>query len=663
MSSTKIVKRKAKGFFKETDLLVIKEAVQTCHDIMTNASILVRSYYLKLFQENHPIDDDTKILELTKEHLSIASSIIQGATTLSTRKTSSEDKRNSKNLIFNDMLHTFKDMHSRLPGNHIINSNFSLSHILQYSMDGLLTCYHKNINMHFKRYPKRYITCDLISKNYEKKEAKRIAWNIVRFHFYDHQIEDETSTSLIQNYEFLFPKKQTVDKPRCWDICKHPWMYLYKMVMINQSLENDFMNVDETHRKLFNPLPFYSSFVPMHIRFDTSGIAQLLMTKERIKEFKDLYELENTVSLNMSTKKDMLSSFKKLFGREPKSKEEEGLYATSLWAFITNLKTCKHWKEINKVYKNVSWVFDNAVITDGVSVSIQIANDETFGRKVFGTKRKVVEVVNVVDEEYFKVTKKHKILGCDPGKRDILAITDGFKTIRYTKGQRDQDTFLKVRQNVTLSKKRNCNLETYETQVMNRYSKRSCNPLTFHRYVCIRKKKEVELSNLYGNPVFREFKFTCHVKTKSSEDRFKDKVIKTFSSTNMNTEGCCIDPCMLSNAIKGVSTSKDIVIGWGNWGKTPNVVKGVGPTPGIGIRKRFSSIFRTVTVNENMTSKTCPCCENMTLKIHNKHHLLRCTNEDCKSRWWNRNVVGSFNILKRYLKSLYPETETSGNGL
>jgi transposase len=329
------------------------------------------------------------------------------------------------------------------------------------------------------------------------------------------------------------------------------------------------------------------------------------------------------------------------------------------------LKTCRQWKDINKSYDNISWVFDNAIITDGVSVSFQVTNEEIFGRKVFGRKRKVI-TEDGEDKENFEVTKRHKILGCDPGKRDILTITDGFKTIRYTKGQRDQDVYSKARKKVTLSMKRKYDIETYESQVMNKYSKRSCNPIIFHRYVCLRKRKENEFNNLYRHPVFREFKFTNYVKTKSSEDRFKHKVEKTFSSSNNKTHGCCNDPLILSNA---QLNSKDIIIGWGDWGKTPNILKGVGPTPGIGIRKRFSSKFKVVSVNEYMTSKTCPCCKDMTLKVHNKHHLLRCTNDECKSRWWNRNVVGSFNILERCLKqslnlkSNLQETDVRGNTL
>lgn len=680
MSTTRVVKRKARGFFKQEDITVIKDAVQTCNDIMTNTSILVRYYYLKWFQEHHPLLDDAITLELTKEHFTIASKVIQGATSICIRSKTNSDVKSTKQHIFDEMYVSFREMYCRLPGNHIVNSKYSLSHVLQYSIDNLLTSYKTNITTHFPKYPKRYITCDLLQKGLDYKEAKKVAWKIIQNYFYDEPIDDTVVKNLIDSYEFLFPKKQNTDKPRCWDICVNPWIYLYKMVMINQSLETEFPMLSNKYRKLYNPLPFHSTFVPMHIRLDTSGISQLLMNNERIKLFKEIYEAEQNVSLNMSSKADMLSSFKKLFGREATSKKEEGHYATSLWSFITNLQTCRQWHDINHSNQDTEWVFDNAVVTDGVSISFQVTKEEIFGRKAFGRKKKKQndneDIEQNVEEEIKRskkrkakqqptnaeVTKKNKILGCDPGKRDILTITDGYKTIRYTKGQRDQDTYNKIRRNVTLKKKRKENLETFETQIMNKYSKRSCIPMVFSRYVCSRKRKEQEFRILYSHTVFRQFKFTSYVKTKSSEDRFKDKVFKTFSPSNVDTFGSCGNHAMISNARKSVASSKDIVIGWGNWGKSPNALKGVGSTPGIGIRTRFNSVFKTVTVDEHMTSKTCSCCKNVTLKVHNKHHLLRCTNDECRSRWWNRNVVGSFNILQRYLKIIYPEIETSGNG-
>lgn len=98
--------------------------------------------------------------------------------------------------------------------------------------------------------------------------------------------------------------------------------------------------------------------------------------------------------------------------------------------------------------------------------------------------------------------------------------------------------------------------------------------------------------------------------------------------------------------------------GYGNGGKGMNNLKGTQAAPNVKIKRHLESYFKVFSQDEHFTSKTCPCCKGRCLHSFTKkkgenefkkHHLLRCTNVDCKSRWWNRNVVGSFNILKKFL--------------
>ena len=79
----------------------------------------------------------------------------------------------------------------------------------------------------------------------------------------------------------------------------------------------------------------------------------------------------------------------------------------------------------------------------------------------------------------------------------------------------------------------------------------------------------------------------------------------------------------------------------------------------------LSSVMNSIKVIEDFTSQKCPCCggkvENPIIgkkyihpegfKEYSKHHLLHCTNADCHSRWWNRNVLGSYNILMNFISN------------
>jgi hypothetical protein len=557
----KVIKRKLTGFFKPEDKDIIKEAIKNVHYIITNTSILFRTYYLDWF-EKHRLDND--ILIIDKNILNLACRVVQGEVELKTRNNQRfQDKRldkassKSKNVDieklkeqevemkktssdqFTQMVELYKKMYYDLD----ISSNdtkLSLSHILSYSLENLLTAYENNVSFHFTKYPKRYIICKLISENKTFTEAKYLASKIIAKYFYDADIEISQDID-IERFSLLFPNKQKDDKPRCYEIQVYPWLYLKKMVEINSLLEYSFKDIDEKYRKLLNPLPYHNSFIPNHIRLDTSGLCHLLMSKDKIDKFKTWYEIEHPKeTLNMKTKIDMLSSFEKLFGRKSTSKREEGLFATDLWNFLTNLKSCKQWKEINNVkFHGKTWIFDNSILTDGVSISFQVSNNETFGKKCKTFKKKKPKKDKESQTiDFTSIDTSKKFLGNDPGKRDILAVTDGYKTIKYTRGQREQETLRITRSNISLKKRRKDNIEKYETTVLSQFNSKSCCQEEFIKYARARKQIEKKALTSYNHSLYRQFKFLIFTKEKSSEDKFADRIRRSFAKSSVKDKIC-----------------------------------------------------------------------------------------------------------------------------
>jgi hypothetical protein len=107
---------------------------------------------------------------------------------------------------------------------------------------------------------------------------------------------------------------------------------------------------------------------------------------------------------------------------------------------------------------------------------------------------------------------------------------------------------------------------------------------------------------------------------------------------NLSGSHARVGTCPFINFVKNQSNKSDatkLLIGWGNWGRSPNL-KGSAPTPGIGLRRRAAQRFETITIPEAYTSKTCPRCQTRTLinpkvgekYVTAKHHLLRCTDDD-----------------------------------
>lgn len=682
----KIVKRKITGFFKPDDLIVVRNAVLIHNETITKASMLARAFLLKY--PNTQLSDDclTDLLNLSCSVVKGKKYTIRRSKKLKTdanleEKKKFEDKKKAKKLsdkwkkdIYKELL----DLHPLLFGKSFIKTKCSISNSLDYSVANLVTAYKNNVIAHFPKYVKRCIYCQMLQSYLKHKKQdedslpkpikdkiKKNAGLLTSFLVFD-KLESLDNIVPVLNtktdqkyYKNILPNKATQDKPLCYDMSVDPFSFLPYMIKINRMLQYDFPLLNEQTKRLLNPIPFHTSNVPIHMRLDTSGLCQLLMNKDRIKEFKSQYELEHPgTSLNMKQKSDMLSSYKKLFGKEAKDKKEEGYYATSLWSFLTNLDTCKQRKELYCTIKKDEYVFDNAIILDGYSVSFQINKLSEFGRKVFGQKSKTATDNETSDQttkpKPINITKHTKIISTDPGKKDIAAMTDGITTITYTRGQRNQDTFQLSKRKQTLKRRKKADLETFETSLLNKYPKKSCTLEIFAMYCLTRESKINELTNLYSHPYFRQSKFTTYCKIKSSEKKFIDKVNKTFLPSNTKTHTCSNNK-IYSNASKH---AKRIVLAWGDWGKAPNALRNGSPTPGIGIRRRFESYFPTTIIGEKMTSQTCPCCKKEktlakpTLNGVTRHHLLRCTNDNCQSRWWNRNVVGSYNILVRALNQI-----------
>ena len=740
--TTEVVKRKLTNYFDHADRLIILQAVDDVHNILVNASMLLRAYYLKNFEnvlemtkktKKSEILDDKDSLIITKDIIKICCDIVQDDKIKKHSKTALKDdtKEENKRLIneyndrvFADVLNVANDI-----PNLISISKLSISHILAYSVETLLTAYENNIVAHFPKYLKKYIRCDLITKYPEdfvlEKTQRYISSYVSRKILYNIDLPTDFprkyDDDIIRYTRLLMPHSNVVHHNRDYDIKKYKWEYLHRMVYINRCLETDFNDVPSKLRKLYNPLPFHSSNIPNHIRLDTSGITQLLMNKQRISDFILNYKGKFNIELKMKNKGDMLSSFLKLTGKVGTLKEQAE-FSSEFWYFfspkarpkIDNVNRIQREKNKSKNFqdfvqkrKNGDWRFDNAIVTDGYSASFQITKEELFGKKLKfvkqdeakikkqderdakekGNKESIIKLSEFPDtESWTGWGNSFKTLSLDPGKNDILCLTDGRKVLRYTRAKRQKDThfhtktrlFLKFRKKCQISC--NTNIHDFESEILSLTISKSCVYKSFIDYINLKLSIATSSRQLYRKPIFRQWRFLTYVKTKSSEAKFIKKINNSFTPKKCSSE-IEKDKKILDARINRWqngsfhdkivrnynSKSNKIVIAWGNWGKNPNI-KGCAPTPGIGIRRRFAKVFETVTTCERMTSQECCCCRE---KVTNpqvgkwnksKHHLLHCTNANCCCRWWNRNVLGSYNILVKFISNENYIGDQSNNG-
>jgi hypothetical protein len=136
--------------------------------------------------------------------LDLASSIIQGAEKPQLRG----ERKNDANLIaiFNQL----KNVKIDVFGDAVVDSKHSLSQILNYSLENLITAYENNISSHFIKYPKKVITMRLIDQNIEKKDARRIAAIVSNHLFYDVPITSDIQGVDPIAFADLFPDKQII---------------------------------------------------------------------------------------------------------------------------------------------------------------------------------------------------------------------------------------------------------------------------------------------------------------------------------------------------------------------------------------------------------------------------------------------------------------------
>jgi hypothetical protein len=490
----------------------------------------------------------------------------------------------------------------------------------------------------------------------------------------------EKKTRLIdwieEHKNILIPQRNTILE---FDLPARPWIYLRYMVEMSRIIESQFPGT-----KLLSPIVLRRSFIPKHITIDTNALVQLLMSTEDIKGFAKQYKIDHNIELNLK-KANLGSSFKTIFGRDPIDDTEDFLYQQSYWNYLCRFD---HYK--NQINRKNGLTFGNSMSTDGCSVSLSLIFDKKKKKKKkrkVSKKKKKVSGEKIQDEFLETVPKNDTLyLSADPGKKDLVQITDGTNMIRYTRGQRNTDTKKKKYTEKSLRARRNIIIEGeyhgkdsilpgyypividptlayYEEVVMSKNSSKSCHFDTFIGWMKDKLHNENQQKACYEMPKFRNDRFSNYVLKKKSEDKFIKRLDEFVKKGRLKSSKHKSNDKIDSMIKKNVDKKKysHVVMFYGNWGKNPNL-KNNPPTPGIGLRRIIHKHIPTYTVNEAYTSKTCPCCKGITLEneilvgstrhVSEKHHLLRCQNVNCLSRWWNRNCAGAYNIMYKGIEEL-----------
>lgn len=652
------IKVKGTNLFSPEKWTTVRQVVEGVNKIVMKSTYLAKIYCL---QES----DNDNIIIMNKEFYDICFKVVMNQP-LQFRGVI-DDNKIRKSALYDNLMTIFLDV---FQGKFVDIGDISISQVFEYAAQQLETAMLNNIELHFVKYVNRYMYTYLYKSITDQKSLIAQAR---RHLLHDEECPEILSQWCNQHRLIIVPQReQPFDK----DLIRRPWEYLKHMIQMSKIIEQTFPKT-----KLLSPIILRRSYIPKHIHIDTNALVQLFMTEKEIKEFVEWYPDPNNRP-NLSNKKDLGSSFEKVFKRKPKNDEEDFMYQQQFWRFICKWNNPKFQRVLEDQRRGL--YFGNSIYTDGCSVSFNMV--EIKKKKKKEARQKTFK--NDKDDEFLTdciFDENTLYLGVDPGKGDLITVTDGYNKFRYTKSQRHFETKRQYFETKSLEKRRlgvilgefqtkdyiipgyhhttiDPSVAFYEEHILSMFNSKSCRVDHFVQWVKAKLKEEIVFEDTYKALKFRNIKFSKYTLNMSSEDKMihnlKSFIKEKRSSSKSKNCNDTIDKLIKANADK--KEYKKVVMLYGNWGKNPNL-KNSAPTPGIGLRRRIHKIIPTMTIDERYTSKTCPCCKGITLdyatlkphpkaKVLQKHHLLRCQNEECCSRWWNRNVVGAYNILYKGIK-------------
>ena len=440
------------------------------------------------------------------------------------------------------------------------------SKLLPYLATQMHTAIHNNLKEHFVTRLLRFInkTAEMYEEDLDKVEARKARRGLKNAIF-------ENKLSLVPDrYKAWYKEHRSHIAPSEWDKSlsydakANPERYLASSFYMNSVLE-------KMECKLFQPLSLRTSIVPHYITIDTASLMSFFADK--------------------GTKGALL--------RHVADNQER------FWNKLFNLD--------RRVFRQKGYDFNYTLQTDGVAVSLLFVREKHYSGKKKSTntitgERSTPPSIETFDADYYQALTGRTVVGVDPGKFNIVYMTDGEQKLRYTAYQRRTETMAKRNQRILLTEKQKRNIIERETELSDRNSK-TVDVDAFKEYVRAKNSMNAELRDFYGLALHRKMKWRQFVYTQRSEDKFLGRMRQLFGD--------------------------DALVAYGNWSRTTQMRHFV-PTKGVGMRRLISRHFETVLIDEFRTSKLCCNCskELSHVKIEqgeSKKKLFRClVCEECE---------------------------------
>ena len=554
---------------RETIQPVINHLVFEMNDLVIHTYQFIRLYVLHQYNKNLPLPDldETFILYCIK--------------TLGLRDNRGKKGKDTELL---EKLDVFYKTEYQPLLNHVKTNLKNTTFLLPYLATQIHTSLHNNFQEHFIQHFLRFINKTTNEITEDKTILFQFKKNLMELKETDIKFNEWKTTHLPD----ILPKN--IKKSIHYDIKVRPFDYLKGMLYMNSVLEKQ-------ENKLFQPLPLRNNIIPKHIILDTASIINLFCP-------------EKDKDGNKVKKGELLSNVK--------DNQNE------VWCNFFDLK--------NKIFKNKHYQFHNQIQTDGISCCLLFIRkdlkDKKWGSRVPILQDQEFHTIEDLSKEQLDTLKDRNIVGCDPGKRNLVYMMDkNGNKLQYTAPQRKRESKAKTNQRILFEEKKKYNIIQKETQLSFQNSK-SVDYEKFKKYLVEKDKLNKETIEFYKRETWRKMKFRQYSYGKKSIDTFLNKIKETFG--------------------------ENILIGYGNWSRSSQM-KHFMPTMNKGLRKLIHKKYDTITINECNTSKKCCGCHKDLEYYKDKEgkkvfRLLVCSNcvscENKKIVFRTRDANSSINIMK-----------------
>jgi hypothetical protein len=546
---------------------LINQLVFDINDLVVHTYQFIRLYILHIYHKNEPLPEITETF------------VLYCLKTLGVRDNRG---RQSVDTDLVEKLETFYVTEYQPLLNHTKVSLKNTTFLLPYVASQIFTCLSNNVQEHFLQHLLRFIN----------KTTEDITSDKTQLHTFKHKLVFlENTDNIFQKWKtthlrYVFPSN--IKKNVMYDVKVRPLAYLKGMLYMNSVLELQ-------DKKLFQPLPLRNNIVPKHILLDTSSIVSLFCP-------------EKDKNGNKVKKGELLKHIKD--------------NQHDIWNEFLNLQ--------HKIFKNKHYQFHYQIQTDGISCCLLFIRkdlkDKKWGSKVPTLPEQDFYNIEDLPKEQLDSLKPRNIIGCDPGKRNLVYMMDETgKKLQYTAPQRKRESKQKCNERILLIEKKRNGIVEKETELSKENSK-SVDYNKFKNYLIEKSKLNQEVKKFYQREVWRKMKFRQYNYGKKSIDVFLNKIKETFG--------------------------ENVLIGYGNWSRSTQMKHFI-PTMNKGLRKLIHKKYDTITINECNTSKKCCGCHRdlsyyKTKENKDVFRLLVCSNcVSCKNKYTvfrTRDVNSAVNI-------------------